>query len=192
MAPAVTIASPLNAGTYLLHQPATAAYTCDDGAGSGVATCRGTLVNGALVDTSTPGSHTFTVTSTDVAGNSAARTIGYTVSYALCPLYDQGVSHRAGSTIPLKLQVCDANGRNMSAATLAVTAGRLTKRDSTASSVLANDSGNANPDGGFRYDSTLGGYIYNLSTKGLTSGTWVLTVTVASDPTPHVIQFDVR
>jgi hypothetical protein len=47
------------------------------------------------------------------------------------------------------------------------------------------DSGNANPDYTFRYDPSLGGagggYIYNLSTKGLSPGQYVLSFYVGSE-----------
>ena len=52
--------------------------------------------------------------------------------------------------------------------------------------------GSANPDSNFRYDATLNGYIYNLSTSGLSSGTWQLNFKVAGDPIPHAETFDVR
>lgn len=56
--------------------------------------------------------------------------------------------------------------------------------------------GNANPDNNFRYDSTLGptgGYIYNLSTKGLSTGTYALTFSVSGDPVPrHQVLFQVK
>ena len=54
------------------------------------------------------------------------------------------------------------------------------------------DSGNANPDSNFRYDTTLGGYIFNLSTSGLGTGTYTLSFTAGSDPTTHAVQFQVR
>jgi hypothetical protein len=50
------------------------------------------------------------------------------------------------------------------------------------------DAGNANPDSNFRFDGGLGpngGYIFNLKTTGLATGTYVLTFTVAGDPTTH-------
>ena len=50
----------------------------------------------------------------------------------------------------------------------------------------------ANPDFDFRYDASLPGYIYNLSTKGLATGTWALNFTIPGDPTSHSVQFDVR
>ncbi len=75
-----------------------------------------------------------------------------------------------------------------------VTAKTLTKSDNSASSVV-DDSGAANsPDMNFRYDATLNGYIFNLSTKGLTTGTWVVTFTVngVSDPSYYYVHFDVK
>jgi hypothetical protein len=75
-----------------------------------------------------------------------------------------------------------------------VTATGLVLLSPTASGVLA-DSGNANPDGNFRFDLTLGpsgGYIFNLSTKALSTGTYGVTFTAASDPVPHQVMFGVR
>jgi hypothetical protein len=59
---------------------------------------------------------------------------------------------------------------------------------STNASTTVDDAGNANPDSNFRFDPTLGpagGYIFNLQTTGLSTGTYVLTFTVSGDPTPH-------
>ena len=70
----------------------------------------------------------------------------------------------------------------------------LTQQNATVSNVL-DDSSNANPDNDFRYDATLGssgGYVYNLSTRNLRTGIWVLSITAAGDPTTHTVQFDVR
>ena len=88
--------------------------------------------------------------------------------------------------------MCDASGVNVSNAASTLIASGLTKIDSTPAAVPAEDSGNANPDRAFRYDASLDGYIYNLSTKGLTTGTWALTFTVNGDPVPHQVTFDVR
>jgi hypothetical protein len=35
-------------------------------------------------------------------------------------------------------------------------------------------------------------YIFNLSTNGLSGGTWALTFTVSGDPTPHSTLFQLR
>ena len=77
--PQVTIASPIDHGVFTLGQPVPAAYSCsDDG---GVASCVGTKPVGQNVDTSTLGQKTFTVTSTDLSGNTTTATATYTVTY---------------------------------------------------------------------------------------------------------------
>ena len=52
--------------------------------------------------------------------------------------------------------------------------------------------GSANPDGHFRYDADLDGYIFNLSTKGLSPGVYSLSLTAGSDPTVHEVEVRVR
>jgi len=80
--PTITITSPADGATYLLGQHVLAAYACaDQEGGSGVADCDGTAVNGEPVDTSSFGRHTFEVTASDNAGNTASRVVSYTVSY---------------------------------------------------------------------------------------------------------------
>jgi len=113
-------------------------------------------------------------------------------AYRVCPLFDQAKSHRVGSVVPIRLQLCDADGRNLSSPTLTITVTGLTKRDGSAASALAEDAGNANPDSAFRYDAGLPGYIYNLSARGLSRGTWELRFTVSGDPTSYGITFDLR
>ena len=112
--------------------------------------------------------------------------------YDTCLRYDPTKAHRAGSTAPLRVQLCDSDGANLSSPEITLTAGGLVKLDGTPTTALAEDSGNANPDDTFRYDPELAGYIYNLSTRGLTSGTWALQFTVAGSPTVHRLTFDVR
>ena len=115
--------------------------------------------------------------------------------YGLCVLYDQNKAHKAGSTVPVKLQLCDASGQNLSSADVVVHAVSLTQVDSSASAVVE-DSGNANPEDDFRYDASLGetgGYIYNLSTKGLATGTYQLAFSVDGNTFPsYIVSFDVR
>jgi hypothetical protein len=106
-------------------------------------------------------------------------------------LFDTTKAKKLGSTIPVKIQVCDGSGNNLSSASLIVNAGAVTKVDNSASLALASDSGQANsPDNNFRYDADLNGYIFNLSTKGLSSGTWKLSVNVFGGTLP--LQFDIK
>jgi hypothetical protein len=68
-----------------------------------------------------------------------------------------------------------------------VTAVRLT-RLSDATAAVVEDAGNANPDRNFPYDPGLGGtggYIFNLSTAGLMTGTYAMAWTATGDPTAH-------
>jgi hypothetical protein len=78
IAPKVTVSAPVGGSIYKLNQNVAAAYTCTD-AISGVASCAGTVASGAAISTSAAGSHVFTVTSTDNAGNQTAKTVHYKV-----------------------------------------------------------------------------------------------------------------
>lgn len=103
--------------------------------------------------------------------------VSVTPDLTLCALYNEAKSHQPGSTVPIKVELCDAYGNNISSPDVTLHAGSLTQLSSTSSSDVE-DSGNANPNDDFRYDATLDGYIFNLSTKGLGSGTYAVTVTV--------------
>jgi hypothetical protein len=80
--PTISLASPADGAVYTLGQSVTAAYSCADQAGgSGVAVCEGTVPNGSKIDTSSFGAHSFEVHAVDGAGNSATRTVTYSVGY---------------------------------------------------------------------------------------------------------------
>jgi hypothetical protein len=116
------------------------------------------------------------------------------VGYNVCALFDQSKSAQSGSTLPVKLQLCDASGADRSSASTAVQVTGVVMVTTQAPQAL-NDSGSANPDLNFRYDAALGpsgGYIFNLSTKGYPTGTFLLNFSAAGDPTPHAVQFSVR
>jgi hypothetical protein len=193
-APSISIGFPAPGASYLLNQTVNANFACADG-GSGVATCTGPVGNGSPISTAQVGSKTFTVNATDNVGNVApAQTVSYSVTNAVCLLYDPTRSVQSGSTIPLKIQLCDANNADVSSSNVVVHALSLVQTGTNASAVLQ-PSGNANPDNDFRFDPTLGptgGYIFNLSTKGLTTGSYQLTFTASSDPASHILSFQVR
>ena len=68
-------------------------------------------------------------------------------------------------------------------------------QSSTSPSEVRQSSGSANPDDDFRYHSTLGstgGYIFNLSTKGLATGTYNLNFTVTGDSFVYATPFQVK
>ena len=74
LAPSASIAIPASGATYTVGQALDSSFTCSDGAGGpGIASCldqsgRGP---GARIDTSSPGSHTFTITATSTRRSDA-------------------------------------------------------------------------------------------------------------------------
>lgn len=79
-APTIAIARPASGPGYARGSTVYASYTCTDEAnGSGVATCQGPVASGHAIDTSAVGKHTFTVTTSDRAGNATSQTVSYVV-----------------------------------------------------------------------------------------------------------------
>ena len=115
------------------------------------------------------------------------------VEYGICPLYDQTRSVHSGATFPIKLQLCDANGNDLSDSAIVVQATSVAAVSGFSGTPDA--PGNANPDNDFRFDPTLGtsgGYIFNLSTGGLTPGTYSLQFIAGSNPVTHSVNFEVN
>ncbi|HYW72820.1 MAG TPA: HYR domain-containing protein [Pyrinomonadaceae bacterium] len=188
--PTITITAPA-AGSYLLNQAVTVQFTCTDGR-SGVASCNGTSANGGPLDTATAGGKTFTVNATDNAGNSAAPVVvNYTVGFGVVALYDQTKAAKSGSTIPIKIRLVDANGANVSSTAITVHAVSVVQTSSQTSPLVA-DSGNSNPDFDFRYDAALGGYIFNLQTRGYGTGSYLLNLIAGGGPPVYSVGFQVR
>ena len=125
----------------------------------------------------------------DVNFNPASGSGTLTVGYGVVALYDQMKVHQSGSTIPIKLKITDANGNNLSAAGLIVTAVGISLV-STSVYGPVEDSGNSNPDNNFRF--TSDSYTYNLQTTGFATGVYYLYFTVGADPTVHTVQFQIK
>ena len=89
-APAVTITTPSDGAIYELNEAGTVDFACDD-AVSGLASCVGSVGNGSVLDTSTLGSHSITVTGTDEAGNENVLTHDYTVADTVAPTVGEPV-----------------------------------------------------------------------------------------------------
>lgn len=191
--PVISITTPAQGATYVLNQGAVAAYACNDPDSLSV-TCVGSVPSGSPVDTASVGSKTFTVVATDPAGNVAKASATYSVSYGICWFYDQTKAVQSGATVPVKLALCDANNVDESSPDITVTAVAVTRLATSAPGVL-DSPGNSNPDSNFRFDPDLGtngGYHFNLSTQGLTGGTYALTFSVSGDPTLHTALFEVQ
>jgi hypothetical protein len=115
-------------------------------------------------------------------------------SYQVCLLYDPLMARKSGTTYPIKLQLCDSNGQNLSSPSIVLHAISVTQASTNAPGPL-DDTGNANPDFDFRYDATLGGtggYIFNLSLRGAPTGTYNLNFRAGTDPALHSAPFAVK
>lgn len=75
----IAIAEPANGARYVVGAPVAASYSCATTPPAMLASCTGTTTNGAVVDTSTVGTHTFSVTGTDSDGIATTQTVTYTV-----------------------------------------------------------------------------------------------------------------
>ena len=123
--PRATITAPAGGGVYTVGEYVPTTFSCSDGgSGSGIRTCDpsygpagspNAATTGTL-DTSAPGSHSYTVTATSNDGLTAATTIGYTVQ-ALPPVLTTtlsgssnafkvlAVNHASNGTIKLTLKL---------------------------------------------------------------------------------------
>lgn len=188
VAPVVTINSPMAGASYVLNQTVLANYSCADTGGSGIQSCTGTVANGAAIDTSSAGTKTFTVTAIDKAGNQSTQTVSYTVGYDIAVLFDQTKAHNSGSNIAIKLKIVDANGINLSAANIQLTAVRVDPGN-----LPAQSPGNSNPTNVFSFDSSSQSYQYNLkSEQTWAAGTYRLVFRIAGDPVEHFVSFNIR
>ncbi|MCP3891741.1 MAG: hypothetical protein GY702_23160 [Desulfobulbaceae bacterium] len=76
----VTITTPSYGELFYQNQPVHANFNCSPGpSGSPITSCVGDIEYGELLDTSTLGSHTFSVTCTDQEGHQLKKLYAYTV-----------------------------------------------------------------------------------------------------------------
>lgn len=116
-APQIAITSPAGDASFTVGQSVAAQYTCQDDVDP-APTCQGPVAPGAAIDTAAPGPHTFTVTSTDAAGNTATKSVHYTVAAPVAEYSATGFHSpveidvlnvaKAGQTVPLKFHLTRA------------------------------------------------------------------------------------
>lgn len=135
--------------------------------------------------------------------NQSGTITGYTYSFSpfylvkkvglkIAPLFDQTKAFKAGSTVPIKLQLVNEAGMNVSAPETSLNARNSVRLGSSTSSAVI-DAGNANPDLNFRYDAGLKGYIFNLKTTGLQPGSYALSFYAGNDLSFfYTVKFEVK
>ena len=182
------VSSPNDGATYLPNQAVNADWSAADGTGTGVASVVGSISKGSALDTSTVGTHTFTVTATDYAMNEVIQEVTYYVHYLFSdflPPVKEDRAFKVGSTIPVKFQLQDADGNYITDAVATISLQKLAGVI-PAGDVFDDSSGAANDGNLFRYDPTSNQYIFNLSTKTATTGKWQIVVTLEDGATYSV------
>lgn len=184
---------PTFAPSYLLNSTLTLNFAAVD-ALSGVATMQATLngtpvTSGSTVTLTHLATNTFTLTATDVAGNTATQTATFAVVYNfigfLPPIPNDGSGlFKLGSTVPVKFQLTDANGALISTAVAHLTIQMISNSTLVGTPIDATAPGNADVGDLFRFDGTQ--YIFNWSTKPVSTGTWQLQARL-DDGTVHTV-----
>jgi probable HAF family extracellular repeat protein len=141
-----------------------------------------------------PGMTTVACSAVDAHGNRSTTSFSVTVRFSansflqpIDPANAKGVSasvFKAGSTVPVKFALTGASaGITTLAATFsyAKAGAGILGTDIEAVSTVAASSGNL-----FRYDPASGQYIFNWSTKGLSSGTYLLFIDLGDGVMPAV------
>lgn len=82
--PTITITTPANGAQYTLNEVVAAEYECRDASGAPVP-CTGPVANGQPIDTGTPGTHYFTVTSEGTTGARGSLIHAYIVAQRPTP-----------------------------------------------------------------------------------------------------------
>jgi hypothetical protein len=192
--PVITLAVPAAGGTYSLRASVPTNWSAVDG-NSGTETVSSTTPSGGPLDTAAPGDHNFQVVATDLAGNKAEKLVVYHVHYVcsgvLPPLAGGKSIFKLGSTIPVKVQLTDATGALVTNAIVVLSVGQVAESVDgiayyDAVSTAAATTGNL-----FRCDAAGSQYIFNLSTKPLRTGTWMMRISL-NDGSSDFVQFSLR
>jgi hypothetical protein len=189
-APSITITSP-TATSYLLNQVVTANFSCSDG-GSGVASCVGTVANGANINTGSGGAKTFTVNATDNVGNTSTVSVNYNVSYNFTGFF-QPVDNlptlnvvKAGSAVPVKFSLAGNFGLNIFTANYPasqqVACNSSDPLDAIEVTVTAGSSN-------LSYDATTNQYTYVWKTDKAWANTCRQLHVKLSDGSDHIVDF---
>jgi len=195
---APTLQMPALAGSMAYNGAVTLTFDAHDtlsGLASQQATFNGIPVTSGTALTLTHlGTNTFTLTATDIAGNTATKTLTFSVVYLfggfLPPVRNDGSGvYKLASVVPVKFQLTDASGTTVSTAIAHLTLQMFSGGTPVGSAIDATPPGTADTGSSFRYDGTQ--YIYNLSTKPLSTGMWQIQVHL-DDGTVHTVSIGLK
>ena len=111
-------------------------------------------------------------------------TFNLTNTYQIVALFDQTKPKTSGSTVPITIKLTDAQGQNVGASGLPVTAVSVVGPDGPVQSP-----GNSQPGNLFTFDPTTKTYQFNLKTTGYKPGKYTFCFEVGSDPTLYGVSF---
>jgi hypothetical protein len=174
---APTLAPSVSSNSVLLGGTASASANATD-ALSGIA-----AQSCGSFDTSSVGMHTVSCTATDKAGNTATRSVSYTVVYGQKLLYNTSTSYKSGANLAIALQLQNAAARNVSSASIPVTAVEVVNSSGSVVRTI---------NAAFTFSKGQAQYAFSLETRGLASGTYSLRFTAGGDPTTHLAPFSIR
>jgi hypothetical protein len=177
-----TVSPVPNGGTISFSDNATPISGCQDvpvNTSTGVATC--------TVTYATVGSHSITAT---YGGNfsysgSISPTLVQEVTYTVVALYDQTKPFNSGATVPIKIELRDAFGTNVSSSAIVLTVTGLSPSPAPGTP----------PSGTFTFltlPNTGPGYQFNIRTTRYPPNTYTLSFTATGDPVTHTVQFVIR
>lgn len=193
-APVISFSGIAQGAVLKLKQPVPVTWSAED-ALSGIDASSGTIPSGANIDTASVGTKILTFSAIDKAGNESTVSISYRVVYQysgiLQPINNDGSSiFKLGSTVPTKFQLTDANGSFVATAVGKLYYSKVS--DSVQGNVLeAASTSSATTGNLFRYDPASNQYIFNLSTKGLQTGTYKLTI-VLDDGNSYEVRISLK
>lgn len=115
IAPQITVAAPVDGGSYEGGSTLTVAYSCADPGGSGIVACSGSVPNGTTLTLDQLGTFSLVVQAFDAAGNQSTTTVHYSVADTTPPVVTittpaDGATYLLGQQPAIDFSCSDPNG----------------------------------------------------------------------------------